>query len=87
MSVLFGEDTSPEAERFLIEAYRRMSPLERLKRACDMSLAVRQLATARIRQRYPQAGEREVELRLASLSIDRETMIRAFGSDPEVLGY
>jgi hypothetical protein len=81
-------DTPPEIEEILLEGYRRMTPAERLLRALDMSKAVQQLALARIRAQYgPNLSEREERLRLAALWIDRETMIRAFGWDPEVEGY
>lgn len=81
-------DTSPEAQRILIEGYRRMTPWERLSRALSMSAALRELAEARIRAtRGPDISEQEVRLRVASLSIPRDLMIRAFGWDPEVEGY
>jgi hypothetical protein len=42
----------------------------------------------RIQARYgPDLSERELRLRLAALWLDRETMIDAFGWDPEVEGY
>jgi len=41
-----------------------------------------------IQARYgPDLTERELRLRLAALWLDRETMIEAFGWDPEVEGY
>ena len=83
-----SRDTPPDIEEILIEGYRRMTPVERLERALDMSRAVQQLALARIRARYgPNLSEREERLRLAALWLDRETMIRAFGWDPEAEGY
>ena len=83
MSALFGDDTSPEVEAILIAGFRRMTPAERLARACDLSLAVRQLALARLRSEHPSASERELQLRLAALTIDAETMRRAFNWPPE----
>lgn len=59
-----------------------MTPAERLARTCDLSLAVRQLALARLRTEHPNAAARELRLRLAALTIDAETMRRAFGWDP-----
>jgi hypothetical protein len=82
MSALFGDDTSPEVEALLIAGYQRMTPAERLERACDLSLAVRQLALARLRSEHPHASERELRLRLAALTIDPETMRRAFDWPP-----
>jgi hypothetical protein len=82
MSALFGDDTPPEVEAILVAGYRRMTPAERLARACDLSLAVRQLALSRLRSEYPSASDRELQLRLAALTIDAETMRDAFGWDP-----
>ena len=53
MSQLFGDDTSAEAEAILIAGDRRMSPVGRLARACDLSLAVRQMALSRLRAEHP----------------------------------
>lgn len=81
-------DTPPDIEERLIEAYRSMSPEERLMKVFDLNRAVQEMAAARIRDQYgPDLPERELRLRLAALWIDRETMIRAFGWDPEVEGY
>lgn len=82
-----SEDTSIDAEAFQIDGLRRMSPSERLRLALDLTRAARDRALAGIRARHPHATEREIGLRLASLSIDRETMIAAFGWDPEKEGY
>src|SRR6185295_9754518 len=81
-------DTSPKIEAFLIEAYRRMTPGEKLLCVMDLNRTAQALAESRIRATYgPEISEREVRLRLASLWLDRKTMIKAFGWDPEVEGY
>jgi hypothetical protein len=83
-----SEDTPPDVEERWIERYRQMTGQERLAIALDLSQAVRRLALAGIRARYgTNLSEREERLRLAALTIDRETMIQAFGWDPEVEGY
>ena len=82
------KDTSPAAERVLIEGYRRMSPQQKLERVVALNRALEQLARARLRAQYgEQMPEREMRLRLASLRLDRETMIKAFDWDPEERGY
>jgi hypothetical protein len=83
----FSADTRPEIARLLIEGYRRMTPAERLRRACDLSLATRQMAATRIRLAYPDADERQVRLRVAALTLGKETMIRVFGWDPDRQGW
>jgi N-glycosylase/DNA lyase len=64
-----------------------MSPRQKLKRVSELNKAVQQLALARIRKHYEGISEREQRLRLASLSIDRDTMIRVFDWDPYQEGY
>jgi hypothetical protein len=65
-----------------------MTPAEKARIVADLNRAVRELAASRIRSRYgPDLPERELRLRLAALWLDRETMIRAFGWDPEREGY
>ena len=81
-------DMPPEDEEELIERYRQMTGLERLMLALEMSEAARQIALAGIRARYgAELSEREERLHLAALTLDRETMIAAFGWDPEIEGY
>ncbi|HPQ40416.1 MAG TPA: hypothetical protein PLV45_08580 [bacterium] len=84
---IFGEDTHPEIEEMLLEGYRKMSPTEKWNRVNELTIAVQQLALARIRKQYGNISEREQRLRLAALWIDRETMIDAFGWDPDIEGY
>ena len=69
---LFGADTSPEVERFLLAAYRRMSGAERIARVRALNQATIALSLANIRQQHPDAGEREVLLHLA---------VRRYGAD------
>jgi hypothetical protein len=83
-----SEDTSPEAEELLLERFRHMEPREKLRRISDLNQAVEEMAAARIRAQYgPDLSERELRLRLAALRLDRSTMIRLFGWDPEIEGY
>lgn len=80
-------DTPRELERLIVEGYRRMTPIEKLERVTQLNRSTRTLALAGIRQRYrSDLSEREARLRLAALSIDRETMIEAFGWDPDEHG-
>jgi hypothetical protein len=80
-------DTSPHIQEILTAGYRRMSPQQKLKRVNELTKAVQQLALARIREQYGMVSEREQRLRLASLWLDRKTMIRVFNWDPSVEGY
>jgi hypothetical protein len=80
-------DTDPRVEAVLIEGYRRMTPSEKLERVRALTRAVQELALLDIRQRHPDADEREQALRLASRWIEPELMVRAFGWDVRKVGY
>ena len=81
-------DTPPEVEEILLEGYRRMPPVEKLRQVFDLNRTAQRMAVLRIQARYgPNLAERELRLRLAALWLDREIMIEAFGWDPEVEGY
>ena len=80
-------DTSPEAERLLIEGYRRMPAWQKLHLVEDLNRTVEQLALGDIRRRYPQADEHELKLRLAARYLEPDLMRRVFGWDPAVEGY
>ena len=80
-------DTPKEIERLLVQGYRRMTPGEKLERVNQLNRSLRTLALAGIRQRFgDDLSEAELQLRLAALSIDRQTMIDAFGWDPDEHG-
>lgn len=81
-----GSDTPPEIERMMIELWRRATPGQKLDKMSRMARELNELTRAEIRGRYPAATPREVELRLASRTIDRDTMIKAFGWDPDIQG-
>jgi hypothetical protein len=84
----FGpDDTDPDAERFLLESMRRLSVRRKAEMVSAASQAAQKMALAGLRSRYPGAGDEELRLRLAALRLDRETMIRLCGWDPEVKGY
>lgn len=80
-------DTHPLIHKILIAGYRDMSPKEKLKRVDELTKAIQQLALSRIQKQYGNIPEREQQLRLASLWLDRETMMRVFNWDPQKEGY
>ena len=75
---VLSADTSVEIEDRQIEAWRRMSPAERLQVARDVTRAVNELALAGIRHRYPHASERECFLRLAAIRLGADTVRRIY---------
>lgn len=58
------EDTDPAVWARLIERYRTMSDREKLERMCALNRATKLLTLAGIRERHPDADEREVKWRL-----------------------
>jgi hypothetical protein len=60
-----------------------MTPVQKFALTGALTRNVRQLALAGIRLRHPRIDAREAQLRLAAMTIDRTTMVRAFGWDPE----
>jgi hypothetical protein len=81
-----GSDTPPEVERLMIELWRKASPEQKLQKVVGLGRALNELICADLRRRYPDATERELQLRVAARSYDRELMIKAFGWDPRVHG-
>jgi hypothetical protein len=77
-----------ETEEMMLEHYRQMEPMEKLREVFELNHKAQMIEAERIQAQYgPNLPERELRLRLAALHIDRETMIEAFGWDPEVEGY
>jgi hypothetical protein len=77
------QDTSPEQIRRYHELLRRMTPVQRLKKAMGLTLMVRKLAEAGIRQRYPTASAEEIRARLAVRLYGREQARRLCKSIPD----
>jgi hypothetical protein len=72
-------DTTPEAWKFQMDLIRRMPPAERLRRSLELSEMVRRFAEAGIRQKYPEASEREVFLHMAEQSLGRDLRRQVYG--------
>ena len=80
-------DTSPEAERILVEGFRRMTPCEKLRRVASLNRALVTLQKARIRADYGPVSDDEMRMRLGALRLGRETMVKVFGWDPDETGW
>lgn len=80
-------DTDPEIERVLIDLARATPDWKKFEQVAAMTAACRRLALVGLRDRYPQATEEELQRRLAAVVLDRETVIKVYGWDPEVEGY
>ena len=86
MKPLFS-DTSPEAERILIEGYRQMSAERKGRCIAEMNETVRSMQLAEIKARHPHADQRELEMRLAVRWLEPELALAAFGWDVKKEGY
>jgi uncharacterized protein YaeQ len=80
-------DTSREAEERQIAHWRALPDAEKARVLSEMTRAAQQLARAGVLARHPAANDDEVRLRVLALRLDRETMVRFFGWDPEREGY
>ncbi len=80
----FFSDTDPRALEVFVSCQRRMTASEKIIRVFELSDLILQAAKAGVRQMYPGADEREVFLRATARRLDRETMIKVYGWDPEL---
>ena len=76
-------DTDPKALQVFVDIHRQMSVSERLRQVFDLSDFNRKLQLRDVKIQHPDADEREVFLRVAARSLDRELMLRAYGWAPE----
>jgi hypothetical protein len=72
-------DTSPEAWRIFLDGLLQMSPAQKMQRALELSETVRSAAEAGLRQRFPQADDRQIFLRLARLVLGAELARKVYG--------
>jgi hypothetical protein len=72
-------DTHPEIERLQIEGLRRMPTWRKIELVGDMNEAVRTLALAGLRQRYPDDTPAQRRRRLADLLLGPELAARVYG--------
>ncbi|MCC6627901.1 MAG: hypothetical protein IT340_10925 [Chloroflexi bacterium] len=80
-------DTLPDAERALIAGFRRMPGWRKLQRVADLNALTCALALADIRRRHPDAGERELRLRLAARRLGPALVRERFDWRVEREGY
>jgi hypothetical protein len=76
-------DTDPQALEVFLRLQREMSADQKIAAVFQMSGMLLRLAEEAVRRQYPTADDREVLRRVAARHLDRDTMIRAFGWDPE----
>lgn len=77
MAVL-AADTTADIEQRQVEAWRRLSSVERFRLVSDATRAVMALSLAGIRRRYPQASDRECFLRLAAIRLGVDATLQVY---------
>lgn len=75
-------DTDAETLERMTALYRQMSPVEKMARVRDLTLAVNSFALARLRETHPRKSEGELLLRLARRRLGDEIVARAYGREP-----
>ncbi len=78
-----ARDTHPEAERVLIELWRRCSPARKMSMVLSANQTARELALAGLRERFPNDDPARLRRRLADLWLGPELAAKAYGPLPE----
>ncbi len=81
-----ADDTTPSAEQCQFEIWSRMTPAQKFAAFEQLMAMAEVVAEAGIRRRHPHADDREVFLRRAARTLDRETMVAVYGWDPSLHG-
>ena len=84
MAAGWYEDTDPEALEVFLHLHRQMTTGQRVARVFELTAFQESLQRASVRSMYPEAGDREVFLRVAARRLDRDTMLRVYGWDPDL---
>ena len=82
-----SRDTDPAVEAVLLEGLRRLSSVEKAAQISAMFRAGERLSIAGLRERYPEADERELRFRAGALRLGNEVMKRVFGWDMDEKGH
>ena len=76
-------DTSPEAERVLIERLRQTPAWRKLRMVEDTNRSVKDLLMAGLRQRFPRESPAALRRRLADLWLEPGLSAAAYGPLPD----
>lgn len=78
---LQSEDGSYAVERRLFERWSAMEPHEKAAIVTGLTRATHELARIGLAERWPQADERELDLRLAAFHVGRDWILQVTGFD------
>jgi len=76
-------DTSGDAERVQIEILRSMPSWRKFQLWNDLNMAMRQVALAGLRERFPSATPQELRRRLATILLGPVLASQAYGSESD----
>ena len=80
-------DTDPLTLKIQVEIWRAMSIDEKAAIVNNLNSDIERMAETGVRQRHPNATDREVFLRLAALRLGRDLTVAAYGWDPNEHGW
>jgi hypothetical protein len=72
-------DTSPEAERVLIDLWRGASPARKMAMVLDANRTARALVMTGLRERFPNDSPARLKRRFADLWLGPELAAKAYG--------
>ena len=75
-------DIHPEAERVLVELWRRASPARKIAMVLSANRTARALALTGLRERYPAEPPAKLHRRLADLWLGPQLAAKAYGPLP-----
>ena len=85
-SAILSRDTTADVERLQVEAWRRMTSVEKAALMSQATHDVVALALSGIRQRHPDALERECFIRLAALQLGPTLVRQVYPDAAQILG-
>ncbi|MBE7503637.1 MAG: hypothetical protein HS113_25775 [Verrucomicrobiales bacterium] len=78
-----AEDTSPEAERVLIELWRRATPARKFSVVLDTTRSVQEFMLSGLRERHPDDSPARRRRRFAEWWLGPELAGRVYGEDTD----
>jgi hypothetical protein len=81
--VPLSRDTSPEAERVLVELWRRATPARKFSIAFDTSRTMQEFLLAGLRERHPNDTPEQLRRRFADAWLGPELARHAYGAPPD----
>jgi len=81
-----AQDTSPDIQARVDEAYRRMTDQQKFERAMGLSATLRALTLDHLRELHPSETERQLEIRLLLRTVSADVVGQAFGWLPPAAG-